>query len=176
MRTSIPKILAIPIAAIALTGLVRPARGDEVVASKQYVARDETVSTGPSRALLQSGIWTLGLSYIPAVVVASESERAADRRLYVPVAGPWLDLASRGNCPSTTACDHETTNKVLIVADGIFQGVGALNIVGAFLFPETRTVTVSSSTHSIRTPSLTLRVVPTQVAGRAYGLAAVGSF
>ncbi len=178
MKTSIAATLCIPIGAVALTGFARTARGDEVVTPKRYVLKDETVSSGPNRALLHSGIWTLGLSYVPAVVVAAESNRVADKRLYVPVAGPWLDLASRGSCyPNNTPCNHETTNKVLIVVDGIFQGIGALNIVGAFLFPETRTVTVSSAApEGKRVSSLTVHLVPAQVGGRAYGLAAIGTF
>jgi hypothetical protein len=66
---------------------------------------------------------------------------------------------------------------VLIVIDGVFQGIGALDIVGAFIFPETRTVTVSSSKRSeTRVSSLSLRVLPARVGAGAYGLAAVGTF
>jgi hypothetical protein len=66
---------------------------------------------------------------------------------------------------------------VLIVVDGIFQGIGALNIVGAFLFPEKRTVTVSlSAPRETRVSSLSLHVLPAQVGASAYGLAAVGTF
>ena len=79
---------------VALLCLTQTARGADVVAPHQYVERDETVSSGPSRTLLNSGIWTLGLSYVPAVVVAAESARDADKRLYVPVAGPCMTAAN----------------------------------------------------------------------------------
>ncbi len=87
-----------------------------------------------------------------------------------------MDLASRNGCPANVSCS-DTSNKVLIVIDGIFQGIGALNIAGAFIFPETRTVTVSSSERGeTRVSSLSLRVSPAQVGTHAYGLAAVGTF
>jgi len=169
-------ISAMPIGIVALVDLPQTAAADEV-APRHYVVKDESTTTGPNRALLTSGVWTLGLSYVPAVIVATESNRDADKRLYIPVAGPWLDLGSRGRCPRNEMCNHETADKVLIVVDGVFQGIGALNIVGAFLFPETRTVTVSS-TKDAKPPVLSeaFRLVPAQVGARGYGLAAIGTF
>jgi len=169
-------ILAIPIGVLALTGSTRTAKADDVAPSRQYVVKDQPVTTGPNRALLHSGIWILGLSYVPAVIVAAESNRAGDKSLYIPVAGPWMDLATRSRCPPNLVC-NETANKVLIVVDGIFQGIGALDIVGAFIFPETRTVTVSASERGeTRVSSLSLRVLPAKVSAGAYGLVAVGTF
>lgn len=60
----------------------------------------------------------------------------------------------------------------LLIVDGIFQGVGALDIVGAFLFPVTTTVTAA------RRPTPTVarfHVGPASV-GTGYGVAAVGAF
>ena len=176
MKMSTLVISVMPIGVVALAGSPRTATADEVPI-RPSVVKDESTTTGPNRALLTSGVWTLGLSYVPAVIVAAESNRDADRRLYIPVAGPWLDLGSRGRCPQNEMCNHETANKVLIVVDGVFQGIGALNIVGAFLFPQTRTVTVSS-TKDAKPPALsgTFRLVPAQVGARGYGLAAIGTF
>jgi hypothetical protein len=126
---------------------------------------DKVVTTGPSRGMLHSGIVTLGISYVPAVVVAASSDRSADKRLYLPLAGPWLDLGQR-DCP---ACSHETLNKALLITDGIVQGLGALDIVGAFFFVETRTEEASNA----EPPSI--RIAPTRIAG-GYGLTAIGSF
>ena len=169
-------ILSIPVGGLALLLSIRTASAEEVAVQRTEVVRDQTTSAGPNRTLLHSGIWILGLSYVPAVIVGAESSRAGDKNLYIPVAGPWMDLATRGSCPANVPC-NETSNKVLIVIDGIFQGIGALDIVGAFIFPETRTVTVSSSERG-ETPasSLSFRVSPAQVGMRAYGLAAVGTF
>ena len=88
-----------------------------------------------------------------------------------------MDLASRSSCPANAPCNHETVNKVLIVVDGIFQGLGALDIVGAFVFPEARTVTVRSSERSDAYESrVSLRIVPAQISANSYGLAAFGTF
>jgi len=170
-------LFAVPFGALTLTSSIRTAIADDVAAPHLAVTRDEAATTGPNRALLHSGIWILGLSYVPAVIVAAESNRYGDKRLYIPVAGPWLDLTTRSNCSMNAACSNETTNKILIVVDGVFQGLGAFNIVGAFVFPETRTVAVSSSERSnTQTSTLSVHILPARVGRGAYGLAAVGTF
>src|SRR5229473_4984867 len=112
-------------------------------ASGVAAQRRETVSvTSPNGAMIHTGIFTLGVPYVASVVVAASSDHQGDRSLYWPVVGPWMDLADRGSCGHTgeTSCGNETGNKALLVVDGIFQGIGALDIVGAFVFPETHTI------------------------------------
>jgi hypothetical protein len=132
----------------------------------------ETVSTtGPNRGLLHSGLFVFGVPYVASVIVASSSDHPGDDNLYLPVAGPWMDLANRGTCGhlGERSCDSETGNKVLLVFDGIFQGLGALDIVGAFVFPETRTVsTVSSERRFV--------IAPTYWGRNGYGVHAVATF
>jgi hypothetical protein len=139
-------------------------------ANAQTRVRETVVSAGPNSAMLGSGLFTFGVPYIASVVVASTSDHPGDNNLYIPVVGPWLDFANRGDCGGIAqqSCDHETANKVLLAVDGVFQGIGALEIVGAFLSPETRTVTVASK------PSF--RVGPSSVGRAGYGVAAVGTF
>lgn len=134
------------------------------------VTRQEVTTTGPNRALLHSGLWIFGLAYIPAVVVGIGSDRHGDKNLLIPVVGPWLDLAARSDCPVDAGCSNESVNKALLIVDGVFQGLGALDFVGAFLFPETRTVTVG------RTKPPYLRVVPAQWGTSTYGISAWGQF
>jgi len=126
--------------------------------------------TGPDRGLLKTGAWTLGLSYAPALVVGIASPLPEDRYLLAPVAGPWLDFGKR-DC---TSCKHETTNKVLLVTDGVIQAIGALQIVGSFFFVEHTVVSRPARAERPRN-ALNLRVVPTRVAG-GYGLTAFGNF
>jgi hypothetical protein len=148
-------------AACLSTAIALPAAAQE--------RRIDTVTvTGPDRGLLYSGVWTLGLTYAPAAIVGVTSSLPADRYLLAPVAGPWVDLGKR-NC---TRCEHEDVNKVLLAADGILQSVGALELVGSFLFVEKRTTSLPA-TASDDKPSV--RFVPSRV-GRGYGLAAVGHF
>ena len=54
----------------------------------------------------------------------------------VPVLGPWLALSQWGNCPvSNPSCDTNTTDKVMLVADGIFQAAGVISMVDGLLDP-----------------------------------------
>jgi hypothetical protein len=131
----------------------------------------EPPGTLPNRFLLRSGVFTLGAAYVPALVVAVESDRAADNHLYAPIVGPWFDLAARDECRGD--CGGETVNKVLLVTDGIFQGLGALQILGAFVMPETRTLALRNSDGS---RALSLKVLPASFGRGANGLLAVGNF
>lgn len=127
--------------------------------------------TGPNRWMIESGLATFGLSYIPSLIVAGTSDVSADHHLFVPLAGPWLDLGDRPGCGAGhIGCDTETTYKVLLVVDGLFQSIGAITAVTGFLTPEHREVITTSE---IDKP--TLRVVPSNVA-TGYGLTAFGSF
>lgn len=127
-------------------------------------------TTIPDPFLLRSGLFTLGAAYVPALVVAIDSDTRGDENLYVPVAGPWLDLAEREDCAAD--CGAETVNKALLVTSGVFQSLGALQVIGAFMFPETRTVALSNADGS---PKLSVAVTPARV-GRGSGLVAVGKF
>jgi hypothetical protein len=163
------KLLAVGAAACVATAVVAPASAQRRVDTVEYV--------GPDRSLLRTGVWTLGLSYVPALVVAIESPLPADRYLYAPVAGPWLDLAHR----ECSTCRHETLNKVLLVTDGIIQGIGSLEIIGSLLFIERKTVSGAPEAPTValgnehRTSDFQLRFSPRKMAG-GYGLAAIGTF
>jgi hypothetical protein len=122
---------------------------------------------GPNTALLSSGALMMGLSYGGSVVVAATSDRPEDQKLFIPLAGPWMDLSNRTPCRGYDCGVNETVNKVLLVTDGIFQGVGALQILGGFLFPETRTVT--------RAAKPGIHFTPTGGMG-SVGIQAYGSF
>ena len=127
--------------------------------------------TGPNRPLIASGLVTFGLSYIPALLVAGTSDESADHHLYVPIVGPWLDLGDRPGCgPGQISCDSETTNRVLLVVDGIFQGIGAITTVAGFLSPERHEVVTTADADKA-----TLHLAPASVAS-GYGMAAFGTF
>ncbi len=119
----------------------------------------------PNGSLIGSGLVMFGASYLPSVIVAAESRRPGDTTLYMPVVGPWMNLAQRDSqCPGGR-CAGDMPNKVLLVADGLFQGFGALQVLGGFLFPTTRTVTQHAN----------VQVLP-NVSSTHVGITAVGSF
>jgi hypothetical protein len=144
----------------------------KTVAAQEIGERDTTTleESVPNSGLIASGILLLGSSYGVSVVAAGVSTYGPDNNLYAPVVGPWIDLADRkGQCGSHGApsCSDEKLNEALLIADGIVQGIGALQIAGGFLFPTRRTVT--------RTEAAKLVVVP-RFTGGQIGLAAAGTF
>jgi hypothetical protein len=168
------------VAVATLTGAVGLACAASSFAQETTVVATPTVApaaeartySGPNRALLGTGLVTFGLSYIPAVVVAAVSTQSADHHLYVPVVGPWLDLGNRPDCSlANTACDNETGNKVLLVIDGVFQGVGVVSVVAGLLTPEHETMV-----RAARTGKPTVRLTPARMGSGGYGLAAIGKF
>ena len=137
---------------------VMPAEG---VADQTYQTWNAPLFTG--------GAVMFGASYGAAVLAASQSDNEADERLYVPLVGPWLDLADRSDCDiESSSCDDETTEKVLIVADGVFQAGGAALMIGSFLFP--RTVHESAPLSAMR------HVKPIRVGTSGRGFAFTGTF
>src|SRR5690349_2938568 len=72
----------------------------------------------PNTEVISSGIFMLGLSYGTSIVVGAASDRQSDQFLFVPLAGPWMDLAHRGDCGGFCGIG-ETTNRALLVANGL---------------------------------------------------------
>ena len=144
-------------------------------------ARCLTIASAVSLHVAAAGIASADEAVVASTTPAAGSASVANpyslpsglftlRASYVPVAGPWLDLADREECEHD--CGGENANKAPAVTSGVFQGLGALQIFGSLIFPETRTVTVSGADDS---PKLSLRVTP-ESAARGRGLVAVGQF
>jgi hypothetical protein len=128
--------------------------------------RDQVMMTTTNTPVIVSRALTFGLAYGIAAMAAATSENSADERLYVPLLGPWLDLADRPNCAvSDSACDRETTKKILIGADGVFQAIGVTVVVYGILTPRHHMAGDDS-----------MRVVPVSMGNGARGLALTGSF
>lgn len=129
--------------------------------------------SGTSSKLLLSGFVTFGLSYIPSVMSANTSGVAVDRQLYVPVAGPWIDLATRPNCgPGSMSCNAETVNQALLIADGFFQGLAVIQVLAGLAALGHDAMTAEAAAND----KPAVRVSPAQVGREAYGLAAMGQF
>ncbi len=92
------------------------------------------------KLLLASGI-VFGAGYVPAVVVGITSSHTADNYLFIPLAGPWLDLAKR-NCtePSGVTCSDATLHGAGLFFDGLVQLAGLVGLVVAYRVPEARWV------------------------------------
>lgn len=122
-----------------------------------------------NRPLLITSAFLLVGSYVPAAVVAATSERETDQHnLYYPVVGPWMNLADR-QC-DLRACNNESLNKGLLIADGIVQGVGALGVVLSFFLPN------KTTRHWYLIGDDRIQAGPSRVGVAGYGLGAVGRF
>lgn len=143
-----------------------------VVAAPAGATAEAPPVTRPNVPLITTGLVTFGLSYVPALVVAGTSTNSADHNLYIPVVGPWMDIANRQGCGGEggPSCTTETTNRVLIGVSGVFQGVGAVMTVLGLLTPERHEIVTAA-----KADKPTLQISPASV-GTGYGMAAVGTW
>jgi hypothetical protein len=123
---------------------------------------DDEVYDAYNAPMFTTGALVFAASYGASVVVAASSDNnRGNNRLYVPVAGPWLALNERGSCDTTrSSCDNETTAKVLLIADGVFQAAGIVGMLDGILQPTSHRVSTRSAKLDTK-----LRVRPTLVSG-----------
>ncbi|MDB4961046.1 MAG: hypothetical protein JWP01_1045 [Myxococcales bacterium] len=149
-----------------------PEQPRRVVLEPQY----ETVYDSYNAPVFTTGALVFAASYGASVIAAAsasdENRERGFERLYVPVAGPWLALNERGSCPITSAsCDRETTTKVLLIADGVFQAAGVLAMIDGILEPSSRRVRVQNAKVDTK-----VRVTPATVGTGGSGVAVFGRF
>jgi hypothetical protein len=167
------KTLMTGIAAATLVALNTPNATAEVVvapAPPPHVTT-ERESVRPNLPLMGTGLITLTVGYAPALVVAIESDHKGDDKLFIPVVGPWLDMGKRGCDPLEVNCGSSGIETAALITDGVVQGLGALQIVAGLVTPQYRTVVHSASNGKPR-----VRIAPSSLGGRGYGLFAAGTF
>jgi hypothetical protein len=139
----------------------------------------------PNPPMFVSGLTTFAIGYAPALGVAIGSNHKGDDQLFIPVAGPWLDIGKRG-CSGVTVptadgpfevasgqnCGSSNIETAALIADGTIQGLGILQVVASLIVPEKRVTVVGSSQK--KKPSFA--VAPTSFAGRGAGAVAAGRF
>ena len=103
------------------------------------------VDPWPDMPLVVLGSGLLFSSLFPSHVVAIASSNVSDQFLWIPVAGPWLDLADRHGPPTTTT--------VLLVTDGLVQAAAALMMIVGFV------------PNAVHVPAPNVHITPTGVAG-----------
>ncbi len=127
-----------------------------------------TKTTFINRPLMVTGLIFLAGSYGTAAIIGATSDKTSDEKLFIPVAGPWLDMKDR-NC-DVNVCTNEGAATAGLIVDGVFQGLGALAILTSFVIPE-------KTTHKwMLIGSEKLTIAPSQVGRSGYGLGAVGFF
>lgn len=122
----------------------------------------------PNRPLMVTGASMLVGAYVTSVLVGAANNNDADRKLYIPVVGPWLDLGDR-QC-DTRECKGEDWSKAALIASGVLQGAGTILAVSSVFMPE--------KVHRTRIAGATIdwKVAPSSMGTRGGGLAAVGRF
>src|SRR4051812_43622053 len=88
--------------------------------------------------IFTTGALVFAASYGASVAVAASNDDDSNglHHLYVPVVGPWLALNDRPDCDAVLSrCDNETSKKVLLVADGIFQAAGIITMLDGLIVP-----------------------------------------
>lgn len=114
----------------------------------------------PNRPLMLTSTLVFTAAYVPVVLVAAFSKEDTTDNLYIPVAGPWLEIAREPVNPANTAA---------LAISGAFQGLGALGMITSLMVPERRT----SRWYLLGNK----RVAFAPVASRlAYGVSAAGQF
>jgi hypothetical protein len=134
--------------------------------------REVTVDEGekvPNTPLIVTGAVLFGVPWGVSTAISVTSDHPGDSHLWVPLAGPWMDFADRGSLPDGAGHDREVTNRIFLAIDGVFQAVGALQIVGGFLYPVTR------AEKRVRPAKAEYQFAPMRVGG-GYGFGAVGTF
>jgi len=135
---------------------------------------ERIVETRPNPTLLNTGIGLFILSYGGSVVAAAVSNRDEDKRLFIPIVGPWMNLAQR-HCSAANPCGAtEDVAKAMIITSGVIQGGGLLMAISSLFIPETTTVE-ERTTLSTKRGRPSFRIVPLSY-GAGAGIGAVGRF
>ncbi len=127
----------------------------------------------PNGVLIGRGLFAFLGSYVPSVIVAVVNDNSYDKHLYIPVVGPWLDLANRPGCGGMgeTGCPTENGYRALLIVVGSFQGLGALATLVGLAVPERR---ITAAPAKAAAPAV--HVLPARVSRDGYGLSAFGTF
>lgn len=120
----------------------------------------------PHRPLLITGGLMLAGSYATTAAFAGANGPDGDKDLFIPIAGPWINLANR-TCSGE--CTNETRDTLLIAGSGVLQGVGAALMITSFFVPE------KIPAARIQAGPVKMQVGPTAGAASG-GLGAIGTF
>jgi hypothetical protein len=168
-RSNLPVVAFVVMSAFALPGT---AGAEETGAplAPAIVPQPTVPTAGPRTWLIDGGAAVFAASYVPVIVVGASSAQNADRSLFVPLAGPWIDLGQRPSCAPAIVCTSETSARALLIVDGLFQALGVVSFVGGLLTSEPETM------QRVADPRSTLRITPAQIGAGGYGMVALGTF
>lgn len=161
-----------PAPAPVVSAPIEPAPTSVVVTPPPTEPQYEEVYDSYNAPVFTTGALVFAATYGASVITAAASDdERGNNRLYVPLVGPWLALNDRGDCDITkSSCDHETTAKVLLIADGVFQAAGVIAMLDGIFQPSSHRVVARQAKLDTKT-----RVRPSFAAASA-GLAVSGAW
>jgi hypothetical protein len=114
----------------------RPYR-DDAPPPEHYVLSDE-----PRRGFVIGGVIAVGVPYITGLLIAGVAQDFPNKSgfLAIPVAGPWITLATRDTCEDTGGvldCAESDAARRALLFDGIVQGLGTALIVTGLTWTKT---------------------------------------
>jgi hypothetical protein len=128
--------------------------------------------------MLIAGAAAVALPYLAGVIVAAQSDLPQDNRLYIPVVGPWLDLAQRPCSFSGCATTGDKVASSFLIASGVAQGGGVLIALASLVTPE-KTVEKTTAQERAHRAALArkpeVHIAPVSYSGGG-GLVAAGRF
>lgn len=166
MNTKIKALLSATVA----VALFAPSMASAQMNTGNPPPKEKSEYRGPNRAMLTSGAIVFGVPYVTSVLVAATTPSDATNRLYIPFAGPWMTLGQR-TCTPNDPCEAETLTGIMLVGDGLLQGIGGLGMIASFFVPESQT-----PTPSVHVGSAKVTVAPAKMGRGGYGISAVAEF
>src|SRR5262249_29879849 len=99
--------------------------------------------------------------------VGAQSPLDADKRNFIPVVGPWLDIGQRP-CAFGGACStSDNVGSAFLIVSGAAQGIGIILAATSFAAPD--------ATIHLEPPSTKMMVLP-MTFGAGAGVGAAGMF
>lgn len=140
----------------------------------QTPADTESREYRPNRPMLITGGALFAAGYVPAVIVGAASDQDHDKRLYIPVVGPWLDMADRP-CGIGDCSTREDVNQALLIGSGVAQGAGVALAIASLFVPEDRDDRRAKSPAPALAQKPQFKVTPISLRGGG-GFGAIGTF
>jgi len=95
------------------------------------------LETQPRKSLVLSGSLVFGIPYVISVSVAGSSRHDGDVYLLIPIVGPFVDLATRGDdCPTGSCSERASSERFWLTFDGLSQVAGATMFIIGMAAPQ----------------------------------------
>ena len=133
----------------------------------EVVADEDVGTTRPNRPIFFTGAALVVFPYLASVGVAFKNNPHADQQLFVPIAGPWMDLEARPCVFGASCKTSENVASGLVVASGVAQATGLVLVLASLVLPE--------KVEPKHPATAEVHVAPVSVAGGG-GLGAAGVF